>query len=263
MQYEDAWKDHPFPRPNFMLASFDQTTSNAHPLDLDDPLHESMIAWRDHGDETSARQIVEYLTPLLRGLAFRILPRSWMVEDAVQCALTKVFRSLDNFDPRVPLTAWATCIIKNVCSNMLRSWNRQNVFSSADLGLESLGQVEGQTHLHALDDIVMAREELLFVARCIANMEKRDRDLIHQTSWNESSAEELGRGFGLSAGAVRVRVCRIRSALKDALRRQNSQIKNHSPTLPMKWRRHLSTSRVSPSTRSQSHLQQSASCLHS
>jgi RNA polymerase sigma-70 factor (ECF subfamily) len=186
----------------------------------DDPAIEAIVAWRERGDQAAARRIVEQLTPLVRGIAFRSLPRPWMVDDAVQNTLSNVFRSLDKFDHRVPLTAWAVCLSRNVCKDMLRRWHHRSVFPAAEMGIEKHGHEERGNHGPSLDEVVMAREELRHAFQCIASLDETDRRVINLLFMDGCSAADVALRTGLSAGAVRVRAFRIRNVLREEMSRE-------------------------------------------
>ena len=162
----------------------------------------------------------------MQGIALRSLPRAWMAEDAVQMTLVKVFRSLDTFDPRVPLSAWAVLIMKNVCSNILRGWRRRSVFSAAEMDCDQLQDLERGDGRPSLDDTLMARDELSAVMRRIGSMGEIDRLLISLLFMAGTSAEDAGRQTGLNAGTVRVRASRIRTALRADLQERHACISN-------------------------------------
>ena len=191
----------------------------------DDPATSAlMVAWRDHGDEAAARQIVLQMTPLVRSIASRVLPRPWMVDDAVQNTLAKVFRSLEHFDQRIPLSAWTVCIAKNACSNILRSWRRRAVFCAAEMGLDDAQDVEHGDHSHSLCDTIMAREDLQALFCRIAGMAEKDRQIVSLLFLDGCPAIDVARTMGMTPGAVRVRAFRIRSALREGFGYRNASI---------------------------------------
>lgn len=54
--------------------------------------------------------------------------------------------------------------------------------------------------------------------RCIEKLSKRSRQFLHMRYWQEKRAEEIGQDFGMSGGAVRIALLRIREALVACLR---------------------------------------------
>lgn len=198
-----------------MIASFEILNAAAGD---DEQEKLTVAAWRDGGEEAAARRLVAQLTPLVRGVALRCLPRPWMVDDAVQNALTKVFHSLERFDHRVPLTAWAVIVAKNVCADLLRSWQRRAVISSSELGIERLEDYENGDLLPTLGEGIMAREELRNAFHHIATMEETDRKVAELVFMGSCSSGDAARQTGLSPGAIRLRIFRIRRALRDCTR---------------------------------------------
>ena len=195
----------------------------------DDPATSAlMVAWRDHADEAAAQKLVSQMTPLVRGIASRVLPRPWMVDDAVQNTLAKMFRSLEHFDQRIPLSAWTVCIAKNTCSNILRSWRRRAVFCAAEMGLDDAQDAEHADHSLSLCDTIMAREDLQALFCRIADMAAKDRQIVSLLFMDGCSATDAARTTGMSPGAVRVRAFRIRSALRECIGRSNSRHLNAS-----------------------------------
>lgn len=200
-----------------MLATFDSTTPAPVPDSSDDEVMQAVVAWRDQGDQVAACWIVELVSPLVRGIAYKMLPRAWMVEDAVQNTLAGIFKSLDTFDARIPLGAWAVHLARNVCSNLLRSWQRRALVLPMEADAANLHDLELGDSRPALDDEIMAREELRMVLHRIAQLEATDRLIVNMLLMGDCPTADVSRATGLSAGAVRVRACRIRAGLREGL----------------------------------------------
>lgn len=179
-----------------------------------DPLALAVLAWRNYGDENAARIIVRELSPAVRGVAVRMLPRSWMVDDAVQDTLANVFRSIDRFDGRVPLAAWAVRIAKNFCADLIRTSRRRRTACATDVGVEELDEFERGDEHPGLGDIIVAREELRLVLQRFAAMDDADRMIAHLVLFYGCSMEEAASEVGIGAGALRLRVFRIRGELR-------------------------------------------------
>ena len=194
-----------------MIASFEGLPAS---VARDDAV--LIAAWRAQTDEAAARRIVERLLPLVRGVALRCLPRPWMVDDAVQNTLGNVFRSLDSFDQRVPLSAWAVRLAKNACVDILRSWRRRLVSSFAELGSDEPDEHPRAMRTPSLDDVIGAREELRCVFRRVAAMDDTDRSIAALVLIEGISSREAAERIGLTAVAVRLRAFRIRAALRAA-----------------------------------------------
>lgn len=187
----------------------------------DDQALTAMLAWRDHRDDNAALWLVEQFTPLLYSIALRTLPRPCMVDDAVQTAWMKFFRHLDRFDPRIPLSAWAVCVVKSVCSNVIRSWRRRQVFIASDLGADDLGHFQANLSSAPAADTLIAREDLRRIVRRIGKLANTDQLIVSQLFMGDATTHDVAALTGLSTGAIRVRACRIRHALRKELETAN------------------------------------------
>ena len=181
-----------------------------------DQVFEAMTRWRERRDQGAALQLVRELSPLMHRVALRSLPCAWMAEDAVQTAWMKFFRSLDSFDRRIPVSAWAVVIVKRVCSNMLRTLSRQRFIAFDDVA-EAEFEVAVATPLS--EDQQDQRELLKQVMKTLSSLSLTDRVIVNCLLLDDIPASEVARRTGLNAGAVRTRACRIRSHLRGAKRR--------------------------------------------
>lgn len=137
---------------------------------------DAMPGWRDARDEGAARRLVHGLSPQMHRVAERSLPFSWMAEDAVQTAWMKLFRGIDSFDPRIPVSAWAVMIVKRVCANMVRGHLRhqaQALDELVDHGVEFTASIPSPGE-HAI-----MRERLAGVCAAIDGLAETDRDILH------------------------------------------------------------------------------------
>jgi len=94
-----------------------------------------------------------------------------MAEDAVQTAWMKFFPSMESFDPRIPLTAWAVMIVKRVCSNMRRGHLRCGELAlddSVDHGVEFVAPIPSPSESY------VSRERLNGVLKAIEELPERD-----------------------------------------------------------------------------------------
>ncbi len=173
-----------------------------------------MVGWRDRRDQSAAVRLVRELSPQMHRVALRALPFAWMAEDAVQTAWMKLFRSLESFDPRIPLAAWAVMIVKRVCWNMRRGHQPREAIAFVEIEQGSLELIDP---VLSPSDQSMMREQLAAVFSMSERLPCRDRQIFQHLLTSEGGAPEIARQIGMSTGAVRVRACRIRSALRASL----------------------------------------------
>lgn len=181
--------------------------------EADEPCRSAIRAWLDARDQHAATELVDFLSPFIHRVAGRVLPRPWMVDEAVQATLAKVFRSLERFDFRIPLSAWAVRLAKNECANILRPWQRRAVFIATDADLQDEAAAPGIT----LDRRLIARDELRRVFRGLRALPALDQAIASLVLLGGCSSDDAAAQTGLSSGAVRLRVFRIREALRSSL----------------------------------------------
>lgn len=178
-----------------------------------DPSLDAMLGWRDRRDQTAAMRLVRELSPQMHRVALRSLPVAWMAEDAVQTAWMKLFRSLDSFDPRVPVSAWALMIVNRVCWNLRRGLQRQRMVAWDDLPEPEIELAVATLPTEERPD---HREMLRQVMAEVARLSHTDRLIVNSFLLDDQPAAEVARRTGLNVGAVRTRACRLRTRLRCA-----------------------------------------------
>lgn len=174
---------------------------------------QAVCAWRDRHDQSAATRLVNDLSPLMRGIAMRSLRCPWMAEDAVQTAWMRLFQSLETHELRVPPAAWAVMIVKGVCANMLRTLSRRPAVSLEDVSEE---EIEKQVTNLSQAGGHESRDRLTDAMQIISQLSQADRLILNLFLLEDVSPGVVARRAGLTAGALRTRICRIRSRLRRA-----------------------------------------------
>lgn len=180
---------------------------------LFDRSRQALSAWHDRRDQSAATRLVNDLSPMMRGIAMRSLRCPWMAEDAVQTAWMRLFQSLETHELRVPPAAWAVMIVKGVCANMLRTLARR---PTVPLDEVSEGELDKQVTDLSLAGAHESRERLTDVMQTISQLSQADRLILNLYLLKDVSPGVVARRAGLTAGALRTRICRIRSRLRRA-----------------------------------------------
>src|SRR5476651_1879462 len=84
-------------------------------------------------DQVAARQLVEYLHPLVMRIVRTRRPRRVAEEDLAQDIFLKMFTRLDQYQGNVPFTHWVSRIAVTTCIDSLRAQQRRPEFRWADL----------------------------------------------------------------------------------------------------------------------------------
>ncbi|HZC06628.1 MAG TPA: sigma-70 family RNA polymerase sigma factor [Ktedonobacterales bacterium] len=142
-------------------------------------------------------------------------------EDLAQETLLEAWRLLDRLREPEGLGAWLTAIARNVCHRWLRAHGREQAHLAP--AISAYAYDEGSPLLRnalaseADDPLAQVEraEVAALVSRALATLPETTRALTIASS--ALTTVELARSFGLSEGAVRVRLHRGRQALRRAL----------------------------------------------
>ena len=176
-------------------------------------------------------------------LCLRMTGSQDAAEDLAQQTLLEAWRLLDRLRDRDGLSPWLTAIARNVCHRWLRAHGHER----AHLALAPGERMSGEDMSSPLDSITadaddplaqVERDEVAaLVSRALAALPATTRALTIASATRPTS--ELAHTFGLSEGAVRVRLHRgrqaLRRALSDELRPEAESLDLPLPTTP-EWR---------------------------
>ena len=146
-------------------------------------------------------------------------------EDLAQETLLEAWRLLDRLHEPEGLSAWLAAIARNVCHRWLRANGRERAHTTTVAMAdgphgEPLLPCAASAPSLAEDDPaaqVERAEVAALLARALAPLPDATRALTLASVVGGSPAAELAQTFGLSEGAVRVRLHRGRQALRRAL----------------------------------------------
>lgn len=164
-------------------------------------------------DEEAAHRLVEYLTPFVRSIVRRKLPRGAAEEDLVQEIFLKMFEKLHQYRGDAPLNHWVSRIAVNHSLNAIRSQRARPEWRMADLSEEQEAALDGQgTGVEPTQPgHSLASEEL--IERILAVLSPEDRVIIRMLDLDDSSVAEVEQATGWTAAYIRVRAFRARQKL--------------------------------------------------
>ena len=170
---------------------------------------------KDSEREEFRRTVRTELDALYR-TAFRMLYNRDEAEDAVQEALDKAWRNLDQFTPGSQMRAWIFRILSNTCLDHLRARARRNSvpFDPETYDSHNL-QDEGQLPDEALHSRQMGR----LIDAEIRRLSAAHRAVVQLVIIEQFSYEEAARALDLPLGTLRSRLNRARASLCESLGR--------------------------------------------
>lgn len=133
-------------------------------------------------------------------------------EDAVQDALLTAQHSLSELRNDAALEGWLVRVVASACRRLGRGRKNAAELHDSDAGapLAASGDPEQDA----------ARRELAeTLDQLLLSLSPEDRSLLLLSELDEFSATEIGARLGLSAGAVRTRLSRLRARLVPELER--------------------------------------------
>ena len=138
------------------------------------------------------------------------LPQFSDAEDLLQEVAAEVARRFDDYDPTRPFLPWALWVAKLKIADFYRVRQPQPVrFVGESIDALALACDRIQNTL---------TEERVALDQCLSGLQGRARQLVELRYFNDQSPQEIGEAVGMTSGAVRIALSRIRSALADCVR---------------------------------------------
>jgi RNA polymerase sigma-70 factor (ECF subfamily) len=132
-------------------------------------------------------------------------------EDAVQDALIAAGEQLSSLRDDLKLERWLVKVVASACRRLSRG--QKNDGAIHDAGVELVGRDDPER--------ATARRELGHVLeRLLLALSPSDRSLLLLSELEDFSADEIGAELGMTAGAVRTRLSRLRKTLTATLEKE-------------------------------------------
>ena len=165
---------------------------------------DSVIEAARAGDPDAFRTIIDHYDYRLRALAYRLLESRDLMDDCLQEAYVKAFRSLPKFKGQASLGTWLYRIVYNACIDELRR-KRPNV------SLDDVAEVaQGGGGASAIDQAIAGSD----LASAMAKIPPDQRAAVLLVDAYGWSYKEAGKILKVPSGTVASRVNRARSALR-------------------------------------------------
>lgn len=157
--------------------------------------------------ELVQRLYIQHL-PEIRGYMLAILPNHNLVDDAVQETFLAMVARADDYEPERSFKLWAFGFARNKAMQAATK-HRSKAMPLEDDVLDVLTASE--------PDLAIGPAELAFLRECIAKLAPKARAIVEHRYQKGLQPHEVAEVIGWSRGAVRVALCRARSALRKCL----------------------------------------------
>ena len=172
-------------------------------------VHEESMAHRPSAD-VRFRRIFESHERAIRSYCARRL-RLADANDAIAEVFVVVWRRIEDAPPEDEARAWLFGIARNVIRNIERSTLRRRRLAGR-VEATSDGVEEGP------EGHVVRRDRDRAVATALASMRPDDAELLRLRTWEELTRAEIAEVFGITVGAVDMRLNRAMKRMAKALR---------------------------------------------
>ena len=164
-------------------------------------LLEAVVA-RKPGWQRAYADLVEGYGPYLYQRCLRYLHNADDAEDALQEVFLNAYRYADRYQGRASLKTWLTTIADNQCFTHWRRKQRyiQIEHLAAVIEIHEAGQMPSGA--------VQADERRQLVARVMAQLSPRSREILSLRYWLDLSLEEIAQTLGIGLSAAKMRLHR-------------------------------------------------------
>jgi len=185
---------------------------------------EQLLAQARLDDRAALGELLTRHHPRLLGLCRAMIGQS-LADDVCQDAMVSIIRGLPNFAGHAAFSTWATRIAINACHARRRS-------EKTRLGGILQGAVSGiatQTGELLQPERIQRSGQAVALARAVDALAEEFRTVLILRDVHGLEYEELGAVLGLPIGTVKSRLFRARTALRDVLGTDESEV--HSTKL--------------------------------
>ena len=167
-----------------------------------------LLARAQAGDLDSFVELIGLHDRALRGLAYRLLGDPQRMDDVLQEAYLKAFRSLGGFEGKAAFGSWLYRIVYNACMDQLR--RRRNGFLSVPLE-------EADGFADPMPDPGEVAAQRLDLADALASLSPDMRATVLLVDAEGMDYESAAQVLGIPVGTVRSRLSQARRLLRLAL----------------------------------------------
>lgn len=171
------------------------------------------------GDDEAARNLLDFLYPLVISIVRSRVPRRMLVEDLTQDVFIRIFQKLSHYSGKVPVKHWVSRVAVNICTNAYHKAKACQELRMADLGeeeaevIQSLASSEGELE----PSQSWAAREL--VDKLLTTLSADDRTLVDFICLQGYTYNQVRDLTGWNLSAMKVRMFRVRKRLEKTLAR--------------------------------------------
>jgi RNA polymerase sigma-70 factor (ECF subfamily) len=183
------------------------------PADLED-VDAPLLAAATRGDRAALEQLVARYAPRILRFGAKMCRQPEDAEDVAQETLMAMARSIRDFHGQSSLSTWLYKIARSFC---IKKRRRSKFAPTEQVSLDAKGQAPLADPAPAVDEQLEARRLGAALEAAIAALEPKYREVILLRDVEGLTALEVAQVTGLSIEAIKSRLHRARSMLRDRL----------------------------------------------
>jgi RNA polymerase sigma-70 factor (ECF subfamily) len=150
--------------------------------------------------------------PTIAAFIRMLIPDYQQAEEVLQRVAVTLVRKFDQYDPARPFGAWAVGVAKYE----VLYYRRERATDKHLFGDEIIDQIASRYEVFA-EDVDPVREAL---QKCLGQLKGRSRQVIELRYKRGMKSNSIADEMTLSAGAVRMLLCRVRETLRRCIERR-------------------------------------------
>ena len=166
------------------------------------------------GDQLAARELVEYLTPMVTRIVKSRKPWRMADDDLTQEVYLRVFKRLHQYKGQVPFRHWVSRIAVSICIDHLRFHRRRPEYRLSDMP-ETKADAITESMMNELDappDDALSNSEL--VDTLLSKLNEEDKMILRLADLEQKTILEIQKLTGWGKSMVKIRTFRARKKLK-------------------------------------------------
>ena len=162
-------------------------------------------------DEAALTTFYHIMADRLYSMALRMLGERESAAEALQDCMVRLWNSAGRYDAaRGDPFSWSAMLLRGICLDRLRRRAREDRNSRAQQA--AAGEIESG----GLEDLFF-RETVSLVHRAMEQLDPADSECLRATLFRPESTATLAAAFGISPGAMKVRIHRAMQRLRALL----------------------------------------------
>ncbi len=178
-------------------------------------------AARDEGAAEAFERLYRLASPLLLGVARRVVLRAELAEEVLHDSFVKIWNTARSFDPLGPPLGWLTAIVRNRALDLVASHEHARVDSyhaqidkNPDAALDTIFDFSSDL---GADEALDARRSRDFLRRCLSELAAAERQALVLAYEHGLSHGELAAHLRKPLGTVKTWIRRGMGQLRECV----------------------------------------------